>query len=201
MSDLSTTTSRQRILILSQEPAAAIGPPATPPAQWQCVHVSSAYEAAAEILAEPPRALVVDLGLISQRHSRLLAMARQANVALLGIGSVQPGLSADDLSGVRLVARNELLEALAGLMDLPADGQAAGPAGAVKLAPAKAAPGQTPGVGGRPPACPQGGAGQWLGPDASPAAPDGYQPVKKLPNGDEQFLTPEELADLLENEP
>ena len=81
----------------------------------RCVRVSSAYEAAAELLAAPTRAIVIELSLLHGRHTRLLEIARDLEVEMLGVGSLPAGTSADDLSGLRLLARAELPAALSAL--------------------------------------------------------------------------------------
>ena len=101
----------------------------------------------------------------------------------------QPGLPADDLSGVRLVARADLLAMLEGLMAGPPGASGVGPSqtvSAIHLAAAKAEP--PPRISGG-----QAAAESRRGADAGA--------VRKFPSGDEQFLTADELARLLENEP
>ena len=78
----------------------------------QFVPVTTAYEAAAEILIAPTVALVVDLRMLRGRHLRLLEIARQNGVEVLGFGSVPAGLSSDDLSAVRLIGLADLPEAI-----------------------------------------------------------------------------------------
>lgn len=72
------------------------------------VLVSSAYEAAAEVLAEPTAVLVMDLRLLSPRDDRLVDVARSCGCAMLGIGSLPAGMSAAALSGVTLTAEPHL---------------------------------------------------------------------------------------------
>ncbi|HUT58438.1 MAG TPA: hypothetical protein VNA25_11390 [Phycisphaerae bacterium] len=81
----------------------------------ECVPVGSAYEAAAELISAPVLALVIDLRLFGPRHLRLLQIARQLSVELLAVGGIPIGLSAEDLNGVRLLARSEVQGALARL--------------------------------------------------------------------------------------
>jgi len=80
------------------------------------VTVSSPYEAAAELLAEPTNALVVDLKLIEGRHCGLLGIAHQANAETFAVGAIPPGLTGEQLSGLRLISRSALPAALAGLI-------------------------------------------------------------------------------------
>ncbi|HUS46578.1 MAG TPA: hypothetical protein VM098_00550 [Phycisphaerae bacterium] len=87
------------------------------PEQVKCVLVSSAYEAAAEVLCAPTVALVIELGCLTSRHLRLLQIARAMDVEMIGVGLLPGGMSAADFSGVRLVAVEELAESLRRLVD------------------------------------------------------------------------------------
>lgn len=69
---------------------------------------TSAYEAAAEVLAEPTAVLVMDLRLLAVRDERLVEIARSCGTAMLGIGALPAGMSAAALSGVTLVAEPHL---------------------------------------------------------------------------------------------
>lgn len=100
-----------RVVVLASDAGAL----AQCPTPLQCIRVASPYEAAAEILAAPTAALVVDLRLVAGRHLRLLEIARQMEVELLAVGAVPPGLTSEDLSGVRLTARADLPAVLARL--------------------------------------------------------------------------------------
>ncbi len=79
------------------------------------VFVSTPYEAAAELLcaagdsraAADGRTLVIDLGLIWQRHAGLLALARRLGVEMIGFGPCAVALDAEAMAGVRLVSRAE----------------------------------------------------------------------------------------------
>lgn len=86
----------------------------------ECVRVASAYEAAAEILAASTGVLVVDLRLVRGGHLRLLEIARRMNVEVLAVGTVPPDLTSEDLSGVRMMARADLPEAMQRLAKPPA---------------------------------------------------------------------------------
>jgi len=117
----------------------------------------SGYEAAAELLAAPAAALVVDLRLLGGKHLRLLEIARSLGVEVLAVGSLPIGMSAEDLSQVRLIARRDLPRALEALVRSPQGGGVVGdsppeaparpadrlpespPADGVRLAPAKVA--------------------------------------------------------------
>ena len=78
----------------------------------RCVCVSTAYEAAAEILGEPAAAMVVELRKLGRKHLRLLQVAREMNLEVLAFGTLPATTSSDDLSGVRLVSRGDVSAAL-----------------------------------------------------------------------------------------
>jgi len=87
--------------------------------------VSSPYEAAAELLAEHPLALVIDMRCLTPGDLPLVEMARQRDLEVLAVGSLPFGVCTADLSGVRLTARGDLS---ASLRDLSAGlGRAAAP--------------------------------------------------------------------------
>src|ERR1035437_4260581 len=87
-----------RAVVLSRNAAFCPDSPA------RCVVVPCAYEAAAELLAAPTLALVIDLRALGRRHLRLLDIARQLGVEILASGPLPAGMNADELSGVRLVS-------------------------------------------------------------------------------------------------
>jgi hypothetical protein len=84
------------------------------------VCVSGAYEAAAELLAAPSAALVLDLGLLWPRHFGLLRVAREMGAEMLAFGTAVAGVDSEQLTGVRLVSRARLPERLAELARQPA---------------------------------------------------------------------------------
>ena len=86
--------------------------------EW--VPVGSAYEAAAEILAAPTAALVIDLRAMGPRHVRLIEIARQMGVEMFASGALPIGMSAEELSGVRLVAGRDLPAMLEEMGEPPA---------------------------------------------------------------------------------
>ncbi len=110
MSDGRKALAGPRVVILCREIAGReIG---AVPDDIACVRVHTAYEAAAELLAEPAAAVVVELGALTRRHLRLLEIARQTGTEMLGVGAVPAGLTTADLSGIRLVAPELLAESL-----------------------------------------------------------------------------------------
>jgi hypothetical protein len=86
----------------------------------RCVRADSAYEAAAELLAGPCLALVIDLRAMSVRHLRLLEVARKLGLEVLACGPLGPVMDSDQLAGVRLVARPELAAELERLAEAEA---------------------------------------------------------------------------------
>ena len=76
---------------------------------FECVPISTHYEAAAEVLSGGVVALVIDLSLMSPRHGSLLDIARHGKVRVFGFGAIPAGLSSEDLRGVWLVDRAGLL--------------------------------------------------------------------------------------------
>lgn len=72
------------------------------------VRTPTAYEAAAELLAGPTAALVVELPLLTPYHCRLLRLAGELGVAVLGVGSPRPAIRCADLHPLRQVALEEL---------------------------------------------------------------------------------------------
>ncbi len=107
-------------------------------ARVKVVRVESPYQAAAEILAQPTEALVVDFRLLRAPHLRLLEIARELDIAVLGVGALPANISLDELSGVQLIAAGELADALS---RIASQGQSVTPtpSRSVKLTPAKLA--------------------------------------------------------------
>ena len=86
------------------------------PGEAECVLVASPYEAAAELIAAGATAFVIDLRLMGPRHLRLLQIARERGVEMLAVGGIPAGLTAEDLSGIRLLARADLKAAMEKLL-------------------------------------------------------------------------------------
>jgi len=189
-----------------------------------CVTVGSPYQAAAEILAKPTTAVVIDLRLLSVDHLQLVRIARQMDTEVFAVGAVPAGLTSEDLSGVRLIARSDLPDAVAKLAESEAqrfgaaarssaNPQSEGPSApdAAKAAPAgPSRPRATEAleeIGGlavselidqpptRSPARPR--PDQAVRPERQgPDGPGNARPVTRYPG----LLTPEELAALLEDQ-
>ena len=167
-----------RVVVLSRDTALAwIGRGAREAEGMRIVSVPSAFEAAAEILMEPAAALLIDFRAMGRQDIRLLQIARRMDVPLLGIGTLPGPFSTDELSGVRLVSREDLPAALARIA-------------AEQLAPAKPTVRLTPAKKPKPLT-------------TAPGRPqDQSQPTEpnNAPAGG-GLLTPEELSALLEDEP
>jgi|GEM_PF-2326411 len=125
MGDNTKSCRGRKIIILSRDAAlegAARGEDSMSP--YQCLRVTSPYEAAAELLAEPPIAIVIDLRCLTPGDLPLIEMAYQRGLEVLAVGAVPLGITTTDLSGVRLSARGHLSALLEGLaQSLPYDGQ------------------------------------------------------------------------------
>ncbi|MCJ7543217.1 MAG: hypothetical protein MUP47_01420 [Phycisphaerae bacterium] len=109
-----------------------------------CIPTASAYEAAAELLAGPAAALVVDLRVLRPSHVRLIEIARKAGAELLGVGPLPAWASSDQLRGMRLVSQGQLVESLRAAAGAPAPSR---PAAQPRPAPRPKGP-QPPDQGG-----------------------------------------------------
>lgn len=81
--------------------------------QVRILRAPTPYEAAAMMLSCQCVALVVELSMVSPKHMRLLEIARQTHVEVLGVGSLPQWANAEMLSGVRLTAWSQLPAAIA----------------------------------------------------------------------------------------
>lgn len=216
MPDRATSSPRSRIVFLwpgrngQEEWAAELGD-----SRAETVFVGCGYEAAAEILADGATALVVDLRLLGARHLPLLDLAARNGTAVFATGSVHPGTSAEQLSGVRLAAQDDLPDLLAELLaenapprsrtaPNPKEASAPPARGPSAEIPARASSARNPGGlrrPGEPPPAPAPANGQYQSEgraNRSPAARGAGEPDA---DGDARsVLTPEELAALLEDE-
>jgi hypothetical protein len=80
------------------------------------VGAASAYEAAAEILDGGAAVIVVDFRALGKAHVRLLDVARGRGVEMFGVGPLPAGATAGQLSRMRLVTKEDLAAALAGVL-------------------------------------------------------------------------------------
>ncbi len=154
-----STGARRAVVVASRQSAGlgTIDRSATAPIDCRCV--TSPYEAAAEILRDPPDLVAVEMELISQNHLPLLELARSNKAEIVGFGRLPAGLSSDELRGLRLIALEELSGELARQAQPPAepadstdgaDSAHAGPAPDVGTPPAAELHHPTPPQGERP---------------------------------------------------
>jgi hypothetical protein len=187
-----------RVVVLSRDPQLGLGLADHCASPIALTRAPSGYEAAAEILALPVSALVVDFRAFGASHRRLLEIARQMDVDVLGVGALPGGMDSEDLDGVRLVSRR----ALAGALDRLAAAAGADVPPQPRPTPTAAAPraATTEERDEQPPASrddaepPDQAEGEV---EAQPEAET--QPSRAQTPG--ELLTPEEISALLEDEP
>ena len=185
MADRATSGPRARVVVLSPDTATAgEDVRALRDEGIELVRAASAYEAVAEMLCEPATALVIDLRLLGARGLRALEIARQRGIEVLATGTVPRGLTSEDLSGVRLLAKRELPDALRRLADQLAAGPDVLGIEGPTLSPVEPPEGTYVAEG--------------AGVETVEARPGAGQPDDGAPAN---ILTPEELAALLEKEP
>jgi hypothetical protein len=181
-----------RVVVLSRDPQLGLGLVDHCASATALTRAPSGYEAAAEILAAPVSALVVDFRAFGASHRRLLEVARQMDVEVLGVGALPAGMDSGDLNGVRLVSRPALPGALDRLAAAAGAGGPAEPTGA----PAPASP--------RPASAEDRGEQAAGDHDAAEPTDEAEDDVEAEPGRAEtpsDLLTPEELSALLEDEP
>ena len=139
---------RCRVAVVSHDPALGADLAGLCAARVELVRLHSGYEAAAEILAAPVAALVIDFRAMARPHPGLLDIARRMNVEMFAVGALPAQLSADDLSRVRLISRADLAGQIAQLAAASAPPPAAAapePPAAAAEAPRPEPVGATPG--------------------------------------------------------
>ena len=174
------------------------------------VTAPSGYEAAAEILAWPAEALVIDFRAMSAAHHRLLDTARALGMQILGVGKVPGDLPPDALSRVRLVSQADLPDALREI--LSAETAAAAPAadapragGGGQAAAAKSAPavvGTSAAVAAAPAgrAADRPGGQQAARPDAEEDGEEGNEEGEEGEEGEEEEDTRQDAASTIRPE-
>lgn len=105
------------IVILAREGELPLGEAQVFGQGVETIRVANGYEAGAELLAGAALALVIDLPCLTPPHRKLLHVARQAGAEILGVGNFPPGLSAEDLSGMRLISRDDLPTSLRAIVE------------------------------------------------------------------------------------
>lgn len=106
-----------RVVILARDGALSPPDPQSLGRNVAFVRVDGGYEAAAELLAQPSAALLIDLSRLTPPHRKLLHVARELHVEVLGVGAFPPGLSAGDLSGMRLISLDDLPTELRAILE------------------------------------------------------------------------------------
>ena len=175
----STCAPGSRVLVLARDPSAvAVDLKELEASGLRCIRISSCFEAAAEALAAPALALVIDLGLLGSRQLRLLEIARRMELEVLAFGNMPAGLSTAELSRVRLISCRDLAQAVRRLAEAElTQGRAATAGTGSDETPAKVAAPRRP-----------------------MPAPAGNAAGTYQPNRPEDLLTPEELSALLGEE-
>ena len=112
---VSSNPSRRVVALL---PASASGPDVHP--SVDVVRVSSGYEAAAELLAAPASALVVELGCLTQPHVALLEMAQRLDLPVIAFGTISADLTDAHQRQLRLVPSQGLADAVRRTLHIPA---------------------------------------------------------------------------------
>ena len=193
MGDNTKSYRGRKIIILSRDAGVARAVRGEDSAsRYYCLRVTSPYEAAAELLAEPPLAIVIDLRCLTPGDLPLIEMARQRSLEVLAVGSVPLGITTTDLSGVRLSARGHLPVLLEGLAassmsggPVPVSNRIAGES------PDPSSPARSIGKASH------AGREAVKAPDAAPKAKADDEPLGDSPD---ELLTKEELAALLGDE-
>jgi len=117
MDDRKAASPGPRVVVLSRDPSVGVRADDGERAEVSCVRVPSPYEAAAEILAAPAAMLVVDLPSLGRSHGRLVKIAREMGLEVLGVGKLPAGMEAGQLAGVRLIGRDELEQTIQDLAE------------------------------------------------------------------------------------
>lgn len=207
------TSVRPRVVVLSRDAvlASRLVEACAPAAAVAAV--ACGFEAAAEVLAAPVAVLVIDFRCLPPAHERLLDLARELEVEVLGVGATPTGIAIDRLSGVRLVSRDDLAVFVVRSLDIaasPAEPEARELPTPIELpenepeawpeaeAEVEAVAESAPPVAGAPASEAPRGNGR-RGPAAPrPAWPEADdQPELRAPS---QLLSPEELSALLEDD-
>ncbi|MBC8373115.1 MAG: hypothetical protein ISS69_16980 [Phycisphaerae bacterium] len=194
MGDNSKLHRGRKVIILSRDASlarAAQGENSKP--HYHCLRVLNPYEAAAELLAELPLAMVVDLRCLAPGDLPLIEMARRRSLEVLAVGSVPLGITTTDLSGVRLAARDHLSPLLEGLA------VSSSSAGQAPVA-SQAHPGESPELSSLARSIKKASRGKRKAPKTSQPAPKAKAEDKPPVESSDELLTKEELAALLEDE-
>lgn len=178
-----------RVVVLSNDPSlrAELARPGL-----DLTATPTAYQAAAEIIAEKPLVLVIDLKALSKNDLKLLDLAKTLGCPLAGVGDAPRWL---DAQGLRMFARAQASQALAEFAQAPEPTPEPAPAEQPAQQAEQAGepePEQEFAVSPPPARPPQGG----YQPQGDPSPPE---PIERI--NPSTLLTADELSALLENEP
>jgi len=151
---------------------------------WRAVRVASGYEAAAEILASPVAALLIDLRAMGDIHRRLLELAERMEVETFALADGAQGTARPGLEPLRRVELADIPAILAAL----AAREAREPA-AAQTQPSAESPVTSPDA-----------VGDELAGSLAAEKRVVLTPKSRRPKTRQALLTPEELAALLEDE-
>jgi hypothetical protein len=105
----------------------------------EVVITASGYETAAELLAAPTAALVLDLGRITDAHRPLLTLAAGMKIPVVAFGTVRAAMSGERLAGLHLATRASAADVLASVLgEAPGEGGEEPAAAGPPLAPLQA---------------------------------------------------------------
>ncbi|MBN1553129.1 MAG: hypothetical protein JXA11_00165 [Phycisphaerae bacterium] len=119
-----------RIVILARSGELTIPDPQIIGQNVTFARTEGGYQAAAELLAAPAVAILIDLPCLTPPHRKLLQVARELGVEILGVGAFPVGFSADDLSGMRLISMDDLPSVLRAILPKEAPPAPAAPVAA-----------------------------------------------------------------------
>ena len=177
-----SNSSPLRAVVLSSDPLVGARAERLCAHGWRAVRVASGYEAAAEILASPVAALMIDIRAMSGIHRRLLELAGRMEVQTFAIAGAAQGTAQPAKPPLRRVELADIPAILAAL--------------AAEQAPAT----QTQSPAESPAPSPDAGRDE-SAPSLATEKRVVLTPRSNRPKKPQGLLTPQELAALLENEP
>lgn len=113
MDECDSNSSLLRAVLLSHDPLVGARVECLCRQGWQIIRVATGFEAAAEILASPVTALLIDLRAMSDIHRRLLELAERLEVQSLAIVGNGLGTNEPALTHLRRVALEDIPTVLA----------------------------------------------------------------------------------------
>lgn len=196
-----------RAVLLSRDPLVGARVERLCSRGWRAVRVAGGYEAAAEILASPVAALLIDLRAMSGIHGRLLELAGRMEVQTFAVAGDAQSTDGQAMAPLRRVELEDIPAILASLAaeeapaaqaeppaEIPPASPDAGryePEGAPAPQPSAEGPSTSPGAGR------DESAGSLAAEMRAVLTPEPKRPKTRSAKGG---LTPEQLAALLEDE-